>query len=79
MLLLLLLLLLLHVRLRGAVSHGLAPVVQCANWLLYYRQALYGISLEELMAKKAQDVEAENLRLREAGQNIKSAKGPELR
>jgi Domain of unknown function (DUF1823) len=27
---------------------------QCANWLLYYREQLFGVTLEELKARKAQ-------------------------
>lgn len=48
---------------------------QCANWLLYYREALFGVSLEELMARKeaARNVEAENFELRKEGKSVKTA------
>jgi hypothetical protein len=51
---------------------------QCANWLLYYREALFGVSLEELQRRKAEDVEAENFKLRMEGKSAKLA-GPDVR
>ena len=47
---------------------------QCANWLLYFREALFGVSLEELQRRKAEDVEAENFRLRMEGKSAKIAR-----
>ena len=52
----------------GYALEGLTPNktrrAQCTNWLLYYREALMGLSLEELMVQKQRDVEAENQKLR---------------
>lgn len=68
----------------GYKLEGLTPNktrrAQCANWLLYYREALFGKSLEELIAAKERDVAAENQRLREEGKSLKvaSAELPEL-
>uniref|UniRef100_A0A7S2MEP5 Uncharacterized protein n=1 Tax=Octactis speculum TaxID=3111310 RepID=A0A7S2MEP5_9STRA len=47
---------------------------QCANWMIYYREELWGVSIEELVKRKEQDVERENLAIREAGESIKVAK-----
>jgi hypothetical protein len=46
---------------------------QCANWLLYYREQLFGVSLEELIARKEleRDVAAENEQLRMQGESCK--------
>mmetsp|Transcript_74293 Transcript_74293/g.145129 ORF Transcript_74293/g.145129 Transcript_74293/m.145129 type:complete len:249 (+) Transcript_74293:80-826(+) len=51
---------------------------QCANWLLYYREALFGVSLKEIVRRKElqRNVEAENYELRKKGESIKTA-GPE--
>ena len=48
---------------------------QCANWILYYREALFGKSLEELKKARERDVAAENEKLRRAGKMLRSAKG----
>lgn len=46
---------------------------QCANWLLYYREQLFGVSLEELIARKEleRNVAAENEQLRMQGESCK--------
>lgn len=68
----------------GYRLEGLTPNktrrAQCANWLLYYREALFGKSIEELIAAKERDVAAENQRLREEGNSLKvaSADRPEV-
>ena len=49
---------------------------QCANWLLYYREALFGVSLEELIAARDRDVEAENRAAIERGESLRIVKGP---
>ncbi|KAJ8598308.1 hypothetical protein CTAYLR_007550 [Chrysophaeum taylorii] len=58
----------------GYVLEGLTPNktrrAQCTNWLLFYREALFGKSLDELRAAKARDVAAENDRLREEGKLV---------
>jgi len=63
----------------GFKLEGLTPNktrrAQCANWLLFYREALFGKSLEELVAAKSRDVEAENQQLREEGKSLKVATG----
>ena len=63
----------------GFMLEGLTPNktrrAQCANWVLFYREALFGKSLEELKAQKARDVEQENEELRRAGKMLRSAKG----
>ena len=47
---------------------------QCANWLLYYREELFGYTLEELKEKrrvKQEEEEAEKQRvLKETGRNL---------
>lgn len=67
----------------GYKLEGLTPNktrrAQCANWLLYYREALFGLSLDELREARDRDVAAENQKLREAGKMLRSAKGPEKR
>lgn len=63
----------------GFLMEGLTPNktrrAQCTNWLLYYREALFGMSLDDLMKQKQRDVAAENQRLRDAGQSLKVASG----
>ena len=49
---------------------------QCANWLLYYRSALWRRSLEELIAARDRDVEAENRAAIERGESLRIVKGP---
>ena len=62
----------------GFKLEGLTPNktrrAQCTNWLLYYREALFGMSLEDLVAAKERDVAAENQRLREAGESLRVAR-----
>ena len=41
---------------------------------VYFREALFGVSLEELQRRKAEDVEAENFRLRMEGKSAKIAR-----
>ena len=64
----------------GFKLEGLTPNktrrAQCTNWLLYYREALMGLSLEELLAQKQRNIDEENQRLREEGKMLRSAKGP---
>eukprot|EP00633_Aureoumbra_lagunensis_P008011 CAMPEP_0197318538 /NCGR_PEP_ID=MMETSP0891-20130614/51489_1 /TAXON_ID=44058 ORGANISM="Aureoumbra lagunensis, Strain CCMP1510" /NCGR_SAMPLE_ID=MMETSP0891 /ASSEMBLY_ACC=CAM_ASM_000534 /LENGTH=225 /DNA_ID=CAMNT_0042809051 /DNA_START=24 /DNA_END=701 /DNA_ORIENTATION=- len=59
----------------GFMLQGLTPNktrrAQCTNWLLYYREALFGISLEELIVQKERNVAAENQRLREEGKALR--------
>ena len=63
----------------GFMLEGLTPNktrrAQCANWVLYYREALFGKSLEELKAARERDIEAENEKLRREGKMLRSAKG----
>jgi tRNA 2-selenouridine synthase len=63
----------------GFMLEGLTPNktrrAQCANWVLYYREALFGKSLEELKAARERDVAAENEKLRREGKMLRSAKG----
>jgi len=63
----------------GFMLEGLTPNktrrAQCANWLLYYREALFGVDLDTLIAQKQRDVAAENQRLREQGKSLRVA-GP---
>jgi tRNA 2-selenouridine synthase len=63
----------------GYLLEGLTPNktrrAQCANWVLYYREALFGKSLEELKKARERDVAAENEKLRRAGKMLRSAKG----
>uniref|UniRef100_A0A7S2RBC0 Uncharacterized protein n=1 Tax=Rhizochromulina marina TaxID=1034831 RepID=A0A7S2RBC0_9STRA len=49
---------------------------QVANWILYYREALHGVSLEELQRRKEleRDVEQENKDARAAGKSVKIAR-----
>ena len=46
---------------------------QCANWVLYYREALFGVPLHELLRRK--DVEAENLSIRLEGKHAREVRG----
>lgn len=48
---------------------------QCANWLLFYREVLFGKSLDELKAEKQRDVARENEDLRSSGQALRLAVG----
>jgi len=60
----------------GYALEGLTPNktrrAQCTSWLLYYREALLGLSLEELLIQKQRDVEAENIKLRSEGKAFRS-------
>lgn len=64
----------------GFKLEGLTPNktrrAQCCNWLLFYREALFGRSLDELKAAKARDVEAENRKLRATGGSLAEARPP---
>lgn len=68
---------------RGFALEELTPNktrrAQCANWLIYYRENLFGFTLEELKARKEteRDVEKENFDKRERGEAIKTAR-PDL-
>jgi hypothetical protein len=45
--------------------------------LLYYREALFGLTLEDLIAQKKRNVEAENHELRMTGKSLKVATAPQ--
>mmetsp|Transcript_9349 Transcript_9349/g.30919 ORF Transcript_9349/g.30919 Transcript_9349/m.30919 type:complete len:88 (+) Transcript_9349:271-534(+) len=64
----------------GLPLEGLTPNktrrAQCANWLLYYRDKLWGLSLEELQAQKKIDVDRENAIARAEGKSLKVATAP---
>lgn len=66
----------------GFKLEGLTPNktrrAQCANWLLYYREALFGKTIEELIAERERDVAAENERLRMEGKSLKVARGSDV-
>ena len=68
------------VRFLGFKLEGLTPNktrrAQCANWLLYYRSALWRRSLEELIAARDRDVEAENRAAIERGESLRVVRGP---
>mmetsp|Transcript_4464 Transcript_4464/g.13978 ORF Transcript_4464/g.13978 Transcript_4464/m.13978 type:complete len:246 (+) Transcript_4464:1-738(+) len=61
----------------GFMLEGLTPNktrrAQCTNWILYYREALFGVDLETLIQQKQRDVAAENQRLREQGKSLRVA------
>ena len=67
----------------GFMLEGLTPNktrrAQCTNWLLFYREALFGLSLEDLRQQKQRDVDQENQRLREQGQSLRVATGVETK
>ena len=56
---------------------------QCANWLLYYREELFGFTIEELKErrqKKLEAEEAEKLRKKEeTGENPEEKWKPPVR
>ena len=52
---------------------------QCANWLLFFRENLYGYTIEELKERRAKEEaekEAERLRKLEAGEEDDEFKVP---
>ena len=66
------------VRFLGFKLAGLTPNktrrAQCANWLLYYRAALWRVPLDELIARRDRDVEAENRAAIARGESLRVAR-----
>ncbi len=56
---------------------------QCANWLLFYREELFGYTLEELKERKRQKLEAEAMEKKrieeESGKPVKEEWKPPVR